>query len=74
MPYADFAAMNGGFASLDYSADPPDLFVGREVTFEELGMQRKAAEVSPSTSSLNCVECGATLEVATPARRSASPA
>src|SRR5207248_9099216 len=33
-PYADFAAMNGAFASVDYSTEPPTLFVGREVTYQ----------------------------------------
>src|SRR6185369_4328661 len=30
-PYVDFAAMNGAFASLDYSTEPATMFVGREI-------------------------------------------
>ena len=43
-PYVDFAAMSGAFASVDYSTEPPTLFVGREVTFGDLGMQAPSKE------------------------------
>ena len=66
-PYVDFAAMNGGFASLDYSTDPPDLFVGREVTFNDLRMEARRSEPTAQRGSASgpmvCTVCGAALEV-----------
>jgi len=65
-PYVDFAAMNGGFASLDFSTDPPDLFVGREVTFDDLRMEARRTEPTAQPGSqgpMVCTECGAQLEV-----------
>lgn len=65
-PYADFAAMNGGFASLDYSTEPPDLFVGREVTFDDLQMRARRSEPTEQRGNqapMVCTECGTSLEV-----------
>lgn len=70
-PYADFAALSGAFASLDYSAEPPDLFVGREVTFNDLNMQpRRVEPVSQAGSAapMVCTECGAPIEVRAPGK------
>jgi hypothetical protein len=83
-PYADFAALSGAFASVDYSTDPPTLFVGREVTFDDLGMQapkrergergtRQGVSSSPSgapvaSGQMRCTECGTDMEIRNPGR------
>lgn len=77
-PYADFAAMSGAFASVDYSTEPPTLFVGREVTFADLGMQPPSKEgvsgdrtpdaESGAAGQMRCTECGHTIEVRNPGR------
>src|SRR5262249_15206222 len=65
-PYVDLAAMNGAFTSLDYSTEPATLFVGREITFADLGMQPPARDASAPGDSLYCTECGARMEVRNP--------
>jgi hypothetical protein len=74
-PYADFAAMSGAFASVDYSTEPPTLFVGREVTFSDLGMEapsrkgdRAADAQTGGGGQMRCTECGQTIEVRNPGR------
>ncbi len=67
-PYVDLAAMNSAFASLDYSTQPPTLFVGRETTFADLGMEPAAADSAALAESLYCTECGARMEVRNPGR------
>src|SRR5688572_16730904 len=36
--YADLAGKNNAFATIDYSLDPPWVFVGSQVTLEEIGL------------------------------------
>ena len=74
-PYADFAAMSGAFASVDYSTEPPTLFVGREVSFGDLGMEapkrkgdRAADAQAGGSGQMRCTECGQTLEVRNPGK------
>jgi len=41
--YADLSGPAGAFATLDYSQDPPLLFVGRQLTLDGLGIAASAA-------------------------------
>lgn len=68
--YADLAGKNNAFATIDYSMDPPWVFVGSQVTLEEIGLgdakpvQREARRVS--AAGMGCPNCGGPLELNAP--------
>ncbi len=68
--YADLAGKNNAFATIDYSMDPPWVFVGSQVTLEEIGLgdakpvQREARRVS--AAGMGCPNCGGPLELLAP--------
>ena len=69
--YADLSGPSGEFATLDYSETPPQVFVGREVTLDDLGVPvmvkapaREARQVAGVH--LNCPQCGGALELRAP--------
>ena len=68
--YADLAGKNNAFATIDYSMDPPWVFVGSHVTLEEIGLgdakpvQREAKRVS--TTGMGCPTCGGPLDLIAP--------
>lgn len=69
--YADLSGQGGVFGTLDYGEHPPSVFVGREVTLDELGLagaqrtrEREARRVSASR--LNCPSCAGPLELRAP--------
>jgi len=68
--YADLAGKNNAFATIDYSMDPPWVFVGSHVTLEEIGLgdakpvQREAKRVS--TAGMGCPNCGGPLDLIAP--------
>ena len=69
--YADLSGQSGNFGTLDYGETPPLVFVGREVTLEELGLadarrstEREARAVT--AAQLNCPNCGGPLELRAP--------
>ena len=69
--YADLSGQDSVFGTLDYGEHPPSVFVGREVTLEELGLagaqrtrEREARRVS--SSRLNCPSCAGPLELRAP--------
>ena len=70
--YADLSGKGDAFATIDYSADPPWVFVGRQVTLAELGLadarsaERKARSVS--TAALGCPNCGGPIDLVAPDR------
>jgi hypothetical protein len=68
--YADLSGPGGQFGTIDYSHSPPLLFVGREVTLEELGLgragAREAAVKTVSAKKLACPHCGGALELRAP--------
>ncbi|HEV2864005.1 MAG TPA: DUF4178 domain-containing protein [Pyrinomonadaceae bacterium] len=71
--YADLSGMGGEFGTIDYSEDRPLLFLGREVTLEELGLanvqrvrEREARQVQ--AAQLNCPQCAGPLELRAPDR------
>jgi len=68
--YADLAGKNNAFATIDYSMDPPWVFVGSQVTLAEIGLgdakpvQREAKRVS--TAGMGCPNCGGPLTLIAP--------
>ena len=68
--YADLAGKNNAFSTIDYSMDPPWVFVGSQVTLDEIGLgdakpvQREAKRVS--TAAMGCPNCGGPLDLVAP--------
>ncbi len=68
--YADLAGKNNAFATIDYSIDPPWVFVGSHVTLDEIGLgdakpvQREARRVS--AVGMGCPNCGGPLNLIAP--------
>ncbi len=68
--YADLAGKNNAFATIDYSIDPPWVFVGSHVTLGEIGLsdaksvQREAKRVS--AVGMGCPNCGGPLNLIAP--------
>ncbi|MEO7658859.1 MAG: DUF4178 domain-containing protein [Pyrinomonadaceae bacterium] len=68
--YADLAGKNNAFATIDYSMEPPWVFVGNQVTLDEIGLgdakpvQREAKRVS--TAGMGCPNCGGPLKLVAP--------
>jgi uncharacterized Zn finger protein (UPF0148 family) len=68
--YADLAGKNNAFATIDYSLDPPWVFVGRQVTLDEIGLgdarpaEREARRVS--AVGMGCPNCGGPLDLIAP--------
>jgi ribosomal protein S27E len=71
--YADLSGAGGVFGTLDYGEQPPLVYVGREVTLEELGLAhaRRTSEREARTvaaTQLSCPHCGGPLELRAPDR------
>ncbi len=69
--FADLEAA-GTFATVDYGDDPPSVYLGSEVTLEELGIDASALRppekrVVPA-SAMTCPTCGGALELRAPDR------
>jgi hypothetical protein len=69
--YADLSGQHGEFATLDYSQQPPLVFIGRELRLAELGFppdvvppEREARRVA--ATQLNCPQCAGPLELRAP--------
>jgi len=68
--YADIAGKGGAFGTIDYSSDPPWIFVGQQVTLQEIGLgdakpvQREARTVS--AAAMGCPNCGGPLDLVAP--------
>ena len=64
--FADLSGPGGAFGTIDYSEAPPLVFLGQEVTLDELGISAKAKPGRRDPRqvagvSLNCPQCGAAL-------------
>ena len=74
VPFADLSGPRGEFATLDYSDEKPALYLGREVTLDELGVPPKARRTFPGQEpqiaavQLNCPHCGGALALRAPDR------
>jgi len=68
--FADLAGKGNAFATIDYSMSPPWVFVGQQVTLEEIGLgdaksaKREAKRVS--TAAMGCPNCGGPLALVAP--------
>jgi hypothetical protein len=68
--YADLAGKNNSFATIDYSNEPPWVFLGTQVTLEEIGLgdakpvQREARKVGSDV--MRCPHCGGPLSLSAP--------
>ncbi len=68
--YADLTGKNNTFGTIDYSMDPPWVFLGNQVTLAELGLadaqpaERKARAVS--AAAMGCPNCGGPLSLTAP--------
>ena len=68
--YADLAGKSNAFATIDYSMEPPWVFVGSQVTLDEIGLgdaksvKREARTVS--AAGMGCPNCGGPLTLNAP--------
>ncbi len=68
--FADLAGKSNAFATIDYSMDPPWVFVGSQVTLDEIGLadakpvEREAKRVS--AVGMGCPNCGGPLSLNAP--------
>ncbi|HMQ03517.1 MAG TPA: DUF4178 domain-containing protein [Pyrinomonadaceae bacterium] len=68
--YADLVGKNNTFGTIDYSTDPPWIFLGNQVSLAELGLadarpaERKRKSVS--AASMGCPNCGGPLSLIAP--------
>ncbi len=70
LQFADLAGKNNAFATIDYSIDPPWVFLGSQVTLDEIGLgsakpvEREARRTS--TVGMGCPNCGGPLALVAP--------
>jgi hypothetical protein len=68
--YADLSGPHSEFATLDYSGTPPLVFIGREVSLNDLGVAGAAAPEREARHvagvQLNCPQCGGPLDLRVP--------
>src|SRR5262249_18915522 len=69
--YADLSGPDAEFATLDYGDDPPTVYVGREVTLDDLKLPVKAKPAGHELRQveghqLNCPQCGGALALHAP--------
>jgi hypothetical protein len=68
--YADFSGRDKAFGTIDYSMDPPWVFIGQQVTLADIGLasarpaEREARRVS--TAAMGCPNCGGPLALVAP--------
>ncbi len=68
--YADLAGKNDAFATIDYSMEPPWVFVGNQVTLADIGLgdakpfEREARSVA--AAGMGCPNCGGPLALIAP--------
>ena len=68
--YADLSGAGNAFATIDYSANPPLVFVGEQISLADLGLadappaEREAKKVS--AAAMNCPHCGGPLSLQIP--------
>lgn len=68
--YADLSGKGNAFGTIDYSTSPPWVFVGNQVSLEEIGLgqaksvKREARTVS--TAGMGCPNCGGPLTLTAP--------
>jgi hypothetical protein len=72
--YADLSGAKGAFGTIDYGSTPPRVFVGQQVTLDELGIkgvkkeEHKQWEATVGVAHLNCPNCGGGIDLRAPDR------
>ena len=70
LDYIDLTGGGGKFATFDYGDDPPTVYLGQEVTLDDLGISPAAAsEREPQhvgALQVNCPNCGGVLDLKAP--------
>jgi len=69
--YADLSGADGAFATIDYNQDPPALYLGQEVTLDELGipesaLRKERASRQISALQVSCPRCAGPLSLVAP--------
>lgn len=67
--YADLSGREGRFATIDYSEDPPLVFVGEQTSLEELGINiglEAGRTTRVKVEKLACANCGGPLNLVAP--------
>lgn len=67
--YADLSGPKGAFSTLDYGGEKPTLFLGRQVSLQELGLQGDGGysdRPAIQTTALNCPHCAAPVPLRLP--------
>lgn len=68
--YADLSGGSGAFGTIDYGTNPPFVFVGKQVSLEEIGFgaarSAERAAKTVSASRLSCPNCGGPLALRAP--------
>jgi Zn-finger nucleic acid-binding protein len=68
--YADLTGKNNAFGTIDYSTSPPFVFVGQEVTLDNIGLghakSAERAERRVASTAMSCPNCGGALELNVP--------
>ena len=68
--YADLTGTGNAFGTIDYSMDPPWVFIGEQVSLDDIGLadarpaEREARRVS--TAAMGCPNCGGPLALLAP--------
>ncbi len=68
--YADLSGKGGAFGTIDYSTNPPFVFVGQQVSLADIGLadatpaERQARKVS--AVAMGCPNCGGALDLIAP--------
>ncbi len=68
--YADISGKNNAFGTIDYSENPPRVFVGQQVSLADIGLEnakpveRQTRKVS--AVAMGCPNCGGALDLAAP--------
>lgn len=68
--YADLSGSDSAFGTIDYSLDPPWVFIGQQVSLADIGLanarpaEREARRVS--TAAMGCPNCGGPLSLTAP--------
>ena len=68
--YADLSGRDNAFGTIDYSIDPPWVFLGQQVSLAEIGLAdarpAERAERRVSTAAMGCPNCGGPLSLVAP--------
>jgi Zn finger protein HypA/HybF involved in hydrogenase expression len=70
--YADISSEGGLFGTIDYGMNPPWVFVGKQVTLDEIGLgqakARESAVAAVASAAVKCPNCAGPLELSAPDR------